>query len=135
VVGGTESCIARLKEELAWGSESRAEVKLRLRCINSVKGILKRSIRTVDAAEGVLAEAPFLPTRALLDTLAAQQIVNPRQLFGTSAPAPPPQHPEIGSLEYLSQKLARREKPRFVNERAAVVLAALGEDDGNAVGE
>jgi hypothetical protein len=90
VVGGTESCIARLKEEFPWGSESRAEVKVRLRCINSVKGILKRSIRAVGAAEGVLAEAPFLPTRALLDTIVAQQVVNPRQLFGTSTPAPPP---------------------------------------------
>jgi hypothetical protein len=119
VVGGTESCIARLKEEVPWGSESRAEVKVRLRCINSVKRILKRNLRTVDTAEGVLAEAPFLPTRALLDTLAAQQIVNPRQLFGTSAPAPPPLgHPETASVEYLSQKLARHEKPRFASDLA-----------------
>ena len=48
VVGGTESCVARLKDELPWGSESRAEVKVRLRCIHSVKAILKRSVRTVD---------------------------------------------------------------------------------------
>jgi hypothetical protein len=113
VVGGTESCIARLKDELPWGSESRPEVKVRLRCINSVKGILKRSLRTVDAAEGVLAEAPFLPTRALLDTLAAQQIVNPRQLFGTSAPAPPPLgHPETSSTEFVGERLGLRKAGR-----------------------
>lgn len=113
VVGGTESCVARLKDELPWGSESRAEVKVRLRCINSVKAILKRSVRTVDAAEGVLAEAPFLPTRALLDTLATQQIVNPRQLFGTSTPAPPPLgHPEISSTEFLGERLGLRKPGR-----------------------
>lgn len=116
VVGGTESCVARLKDELPWGMESRAEVKVRLRCIHSVRGILKRSVRTIDAAEGVLAEAPFLPTRALLDTMAAQQIVNPRQLFGTTAPGP--HHPETGSLEYL----ASRPKRVFSSELAREIL-------------
>jgi hypothetical protein len=126
VTGGTESCIARLKEELPWGSESRAEVKVRLRCINSVKGILKRSIRAVGAAEGVLAEAPFLPTRALLDTMAAQQIVNPRQLFGTSAPAL--QHPEIGSLEYMEKRRLRQPREPVASEDIAdAALASLGE--------
>jgi len=119
VVGGTESCVARLKDELPWGSESRPEVKVRLRCINSVKGILKRSLRTVDAAEGVLAEAPFLPTCALLDTLAAQQIVNPRQLFGTSAPAPPPLgHPETSSTEFMGERLGLR-KRQLTSEEVA----------------
>jgi hypothetical protein len=126
VVGGTESCIARLKEELAWGSESRAEVKLRLRCINSVKGILKRSVRTVDAAEGVLAEAPFLPTRALLDTLAAQQIVNPRQLFGTSAP-PPLGHPETSSTEFVGERLGLRKRQLTSEEVAEKAWEAMEE--------
>jgi hypothetical protein len=94
-------------------------VKVRLRCINSVKGILKRSVRTVDAAEGVLAEAPFLPTCALLDTLAAQQIVNPRQLFGTSAPAPPPLgHPETSSTEFMGERLGLR-KRQLTSEEVA----------------
>ena len=126
VVGGTDSCVARLKEELAWGSESRAEVKLRLRCINSVKGILKRSVRTVDAAEGVLAEAPFLPTRALLDTLAAQQIVNPRQLFGTSAP-PPLGHPETSSTEFVGERLGLRKRQLTSEEVAEKAWEAMEE--------
>ncbi|MGA3325973.1 MAG: hypothetical protein ABSF45_15990 [Terriglobia bacterium] len=110
VTGGTESCTANLKREVPWGSESRPEVKLRLRCINSVKGLLKRSLRTIGAAQGVLAEAPFLPTRAMLDAMVAQQIVNPRQLFGTSTPAPPPLgHPETGSVEYMATR--RRGNP------------------------
>jgi hypothetical protein len=119
VVGGTESCVARLKDEVPWGSESRAEVQVRLRCINSVKRILKRNIRSIGAAEGVLVEAPFLPTRALLDTLAAQQIVNPRQLFGTSAPTPPPLgHPEISSTEFVGERLGLR-KHQLTSEEAA----------------
>jgi hypothetical protein len=123
VVGGTESCIARLKEELPWGSESRPEVKVRLRCINSVKGILKRSVRTMDAAEGVLAEAPFLPTRALLDTMAAQQIVNPRQLFGTSTPSPGPRpDQEISGAAYTMGRLQHR-RAQMTSEEIA--LAAL----------
>lgn len=126
VAGGTESCIARLKEELAWGSESRAEVKVRLRCINSVKGILKRSIRTVDAAEGVLAEAPFLPTRALLDTMVAQQIVNPRQLFGTSAP-PPLGHPETSSTEFMGERLGLRKRQLTSEEVAEKAWEAMEE--------
>jgi hypothetical protein len=130
VAGGTESCIARLKEELPWGSESRPEVKVRLRCINSVKGILRRSIRTIGAAEGVLAEAPFLPTRALLDTMVAQQVVNPRQLFGTSAPAPPPLgHGEISSTEFVAERMGLRNPPRQLTseEVADAALASLGE--------
>ena len=123
VAGGTESCIARLKDELPWGSESRAEVKVRLRCINSVKGILKRSVRTIDAAEGVLAEAPFLPTRALLDTMAAQQIVNPRQLFGTTATAPGPRpEQEISGAEWTMAKLQKRSTGRFADEIARKAL-------------
>jgi len=118
VVGGTESCVARLKDELPWGSESRSEVKVRLRCINSVKGILKRSVRTIDAAEGVLAEAPFLPTRALLDTMAAQQIVNPRQLFGTAAPGPRPEQ-EISGAAYTMAKLEHRHLSQMTSEEIA----------------
>lgn len=128
VAGGTESCVARLKDELAWGSESRAEVKIRLRCINSVKNILKRSVRTVDAAEGVLAEAPFLPTRALLDTLAAQQIVNSRQLFGTSAPAPPPLgHPETSSTDFVGERMGLRKRQLTSEEVAEKAWQAMEE--------
>jgi len=117
VVGGTDSCVARLKEELAWGSESRAEVKVRLRCINSVKGIVRRSVRTIGAAEAVLAEAPFLPTRALLDTMVAQQIVNPRQLFGTSAPAPGPRpEQEVSGAEWTMARLEKSGKGRFASD-------------------
>jgi hypothetical protein len=128
VVGGTESCVARLKDELPWGAESRAEVKVRLRCINSVKGILRRSIRTIGAAEGMLAEAPFLPTRALLDTLAAQQIVNPRQLFGTSVPAPPPLgHPETSSTEFMGERLGLRKRQLTSEEVAEKAWQAMEE--------
>jgi hypothetical protein len=125
VVGGTESCIARLKEELPWGSESRAEVKVRLRCINSMKRILKRSIRTIDAAEGVLAEAPLLPTRALLDSMVALQVINPRQFFGTSAPAPP--YPEMSSLEWNETHRRRVVEPRepVTSEGTADAVLAL----------
>jgi hypothetical protein len=125
VVGGTESCVAHLKEELPWGSESRAEVKVRLRCINSMKRILKRSIRTIDAAEGVLAEAPFLPTSALLDTMVDHQIINPRQFFGTSAPAPP--HPEMSSLEWNETHRRRIVEPRepVTSEGTADAVLAL----------
>jgi hypothetical protein len=121
VVGGTESCIARLKDELPWGSESHAEVKVRLRCINSVKGILKRRVRTIGAAKGVLAEAPFLPTRDLLDRMVAQQVVNPRQLFGTSTPAPLG-HPEISSTEFVGKRmgLARRKPDPAIDSESFI---------------
>jgi len=118
VVGGTQSCLARLKDELPWGSESRAEVKVRLRCINSLKRLVKRSVHAITAGEDVLAEAPFLPTRALLDTMAAQQVINPRQFFGTSAAAPGPNGKnEICSTEYMAEKLGL-EKPKAQNRRA-----------------
>jgi hypothetical protein len=128
VTGGTESCIARLKSEVPWGSESRPEVKLRLRCINSVKGLLRRSVRTIGAAEGVLAEAPLLPTRELLDTMVAQQVVNPRQLFGTPTPAPLG-HPELSSTEYIGQRLGLRKSPprRTSEEVAAEAWKAMKE--------
>jgi len=126
VVGGTESCIAHLKDELPWGSESRPEVKVRLRCINSVKGILKRSVRTMDAAEGVLAEAPFLPTRALLDTMAAQQIVNPRQLFGTSTASPGPRpDQEISGAAYTMGRLQHRRAQMTSHENALAALKQM----------
>jgi hypothetical protein len=127
-VGGTESCIAHLKEELPWGAESRAEVKVRLRCINSVKSILKRSVRAIGAAEGILAEAPLLPTRALLDTMVAQQIVNPRQLFGTSAPALPPLgHPETSSTEFIGDRLGLNKHQLTSEEVAEKALQAMEE--------
>jgi hypothetical protein len=128
VTGGTESCIAHLKSEVPWGSESRSEVKLRLRCINSVKGLLKRSLRTVGAAQGVLDEAPLLPTRAMLDSMVAQQVVNPRQLFGTSTPAPPPLgHPEMGSVEWMATRPHRG--AMLTSEEVAREMARLEKND------
>lgn len=127
VAGGTDSCIARLKEELPWGSESHAEVKVRLRCINSVKGVLKRSVRSIGAAEGVLAEAPFLPTRDLLDRMVAKQIINPRQFFGTSASAP--QHPETGSLEWMETRRRRIVEPNEIAINAENFVATEPEGD------
>jgi len=114
VAGGTESCVARLKQEVPWGSESRAEVKLRLRCIHAIKRTLKRSLRAIGAAEDVLAEAPFLPTDALLDQTVSRQIINPRQFFGTSTGTPPPLgHPEICSTQYVGERMRlRKESPR-----------------------
>lgn len=120
VTGGTESCTAHLKSELPWGSESRPEVKIRLRCINSVKGVLKRSLRTIGAAQGVLTEAPFLPTRAMLDAMVAQRVVNPRQLFGTSAPAPPLGHPEICSTEFIGERMGlQKQRRQLTSEEVA----------------
>jgi hypothetical protein len=128
VTGGTESCTAHLKSEVPWGSESRPEVKLRLRCINSVKGLLKRSLRTVGAAQGVLSEAPLLPTRTMLDTMVAQQLVNPRQLFGTSTPAAPPLgHPEMGSVEWMATHPQRG--AMLTSEEVACEMARLEKND------
>jgi hypothetical protein len=74
----------------------------------------------------VLAEAPFLPTRALLDTLAAQQIVNPRQLFGTSAP-PPLGHPETSSTEFVGERLGLRKRQLTSEEVAEKAWEAMEE--------
>jgi hypothetical protein len=131
VTGGTESCTAHLKSEVPWGSESRPEVKLRLRCINSVKGLLKRSLRTVGAAQGVLSEAPLLPTRAMLDAMVAQQVVNPRQLFGTPTPAPPPLgHPEISSTEFIGNRMGLRKASRQLTSEEVAERALALESGG-----
>ena len=127
VPGGTASCLARMKDELLWASESRREVAIRLRCINSLKRTVKRNLATAEAASNLLPEAPFLPTEALLGEMAEKHLVNARQLFGTSAGAPGPRpEQEISGAEWMSRK---RPRPRQMTseEVADAALKSLQE--------
>jgi len=123
VPGGTASCVAGVKPEFDWLPEDREELRLALRCRAALKRALKRGIE----AQQMLAEArhPLELVEASVES----------KLLPASFGNPTPQHPETGSLEYLSGKVGRREKPRFANERAAAVLEALGEEDGNQSGK
>jgi hypothetical protein len=116
IAGGTASCVAHVKGELPWGSESRREVAVRLRCINSLKRTMKRSMATAAAATRLLPEAPYLSSEALLGKMAESNLVNARQLFGTSAGAPGPRpEQEISSGEWDAMKHGRtvRSAPRM----------------------
>jgi hypothetical protein len=116
IPGGTASCVAGVKPEFDWLPEDREELRLALRCRAALKRVLKRGIE----AQQMLAEArhPLELVEASVES----------KLLPASFGNPTPQHPETGSLEYLSGKLGRREKPRFANERAAAVLEALEEE-------
>jgi len=123
VPGGTASCVAGVKPEFDWLPEDREELRLALRCRAALKHALKRGIE----AEQMLAQA-----RDPLELVASSA---ESKLLPAEFGAPAPQHPETGSVEFVARKVARREQPRFANERAAAVLEAMGEEDGNAVGK
>ena len=79
----------------------------------------------------MLTEAPFLPTQAMLDTMVAQQIVNPRQLFGTPTPALPPLgHPEISSTEFIGNRMGLRKTSRQLTSEEVAERALALESGG-----
>ncbi len=126
VPGGTASCVAQIKGELPWSSESRPEVAVRLRCINSLKRTLKRGLATAGAATALLAEAPYLPSEALLGEMAEKRLVNARQLFGTSAGAPGPgPEQEMSSSEWM---MRQRAAPKTMTSRETARLALEKEE-------
>jgi hypothetical protein len=112
VPGGTKSCVARWKGESTWGEESREIVKLRMRCIATVKRALKRGIEATHNASELLGAAPYLPTAALLAQASDDKLIDRRQAFGAPPPqlAEPTDHPSIGSVPHMMERLHRRNK-------------------------
>jgi hypothetical protein len=134
VAGGRASCIAEVKDPHQWlpaaGSQARENMRAALHSRSHLKSVVREGIKADRLLAAAANPAELLEMQRALP---AREQVSGQKLFGT--PAPTSQHPETGSLEYLSGKLGRREKPRFANERAAVVLEALGEEDGNQFGK
>jgi hypothetical protein len=111
IPGGTASCVAELKDALPWGSESRDEVRLRLRCIAALKRTKKQSLKRLQAATDLLPEAPYLTAGELAGELAEKQLINSRQLFG--APAA------------LNRGRKRQPLPAFNHDAARAVLETM----------
>jgi hypothetical protein len=112
VAGGTASCVAKWKGESTWGEESRETVKLRMRCIATVKRALKRGIEATHNAAELLGAASYLPTAELLAQASKDKLIDRRQAFGVPSPqlTDPTDHPSIGSAKYTMERLHRRNK-------------------------
>jgi hypothetical protein len=112
VAGGTASCVAKWKGESTWGEESRETVKLRMRCIATVKRALKRGIEATHNAAELLGAASYLPTAELLAQASKDKLIDRRQAFGVPSPqlTDPTDHPSIGRTKYTMERLHRRNK-------------------------
>ena len=117
VAGGSKSCVAKWKGESTWGEESRDSVKLRMRCIATVKRALKRGINDMQNASELLGAAPYLPTAELLAQASSDKLIDARQAFGSPAGEKAESrnqklendHPSIGSVEWMMRKRGRRQ--------------------------
>jgi hypothetical protein len=111
VAGGTRSCVAELKPELPWGTESHDEARLRLRCIAALKRAKNQSLKALQAANELLPEASHIPAVELASELAEKRLINPRQLFGTAA---------------SPERASKRERlPVFNDDAARAVLETM----------
>jgi hypothetical protein len=125
VPGGRASCIAELKHPHQWlpaaGSQARENMRAALRSRSRLKSMVREGVKADRLLAAADNPAELLEIQRVLP---AREQVTGQKLFGT----PAPQHPETGSLEYLSQKLARHEKPRFASDLADRALELENED-------
>jgi hypothetical protein len=105
--------VAEAKPLLGWLPNDREELRQALRCRAALRRAIKRGI----AASQALAE-----TASLGDLPAAAAEIAPEVSAAFAAPGPRPEQ-EISGAEWMSRK-----RPRFVNERAAAVLATMKEE-------
>jgi hypothetical protein len=123
IPGGTAECVAAQKELLEWG-EDRQTISARLRCIATVKRVLKRGLKSAEAARYLLADAAGMPTTELVRAAQDSKLIDAKQAFG--APAPNGTN-EISGAEYTMQKLSRS-KPRFSSDVVAKALELEDEE-------
>jgi hypothetical protein len=116
VPGGSRSCVARWKGESTWGEESRDSVKLRMRCIATVKRALKRGLKDTQNASELLGAAPYLPTSELLAQASSDKLIQARQAFGAEKQDSgsriqdsAEKHGEIGSVEWAMRRHGRHQ--------------------------
>ena len=125
ITGGTASCVATLKPQLAWLPENRDELRAAMRC----KAAVHRAIRQGVKASKVALEAAN-PV-ALLEqqkALPAKDIIGPQKFF--DAPVVEPQHPEMGSVEYMATRHKRAGYSRsFTSEEVAREMTRMEKED------
>ena len=102
ITGGTASCVATLKPQLAWLPENRDELRAAMRC----KAAVHRAIRQgVKASKVAIAAANPVALLEQQKALPAKDIIGPQKFF--DAPALEPQHPEMCSVEYMATRHKR----------------------------
>ncbi len=102
ITGGTASCVATLKPQLAWLPENRDELRAAMRC----KAAVHRAIRQgVKASKVALAAANPVALLEQQKALPVKDIIGPQKFF--DAPVMEPQHPEMGSVEFMATRRQR----------------------------
>jgi transposase InsO family protein len=112
IPGGTDSCVATLKPQLAWLPENRDELRAAMRCKAAVHRAVRQGLKAsrvaLEAANPVelLEQQKQLPAK---DIIGAQKFFNTNRdsRLGTRDSQPPLGHSEIGSLEYRDMRAGR----------------------------
>jgi hypothetical protein len=126
IQGGTASCVATLKPQLAWLPENREELRTAMRC----KAAVHRAVRQGLKASRVALEAAN-PVELLEQqkALPAKDIIGAQKFFAEPT-AKPLGHSEIGSLEFRAERLGMRGHRRSMTseEVADAALRSMQED-------
>jgi len=117
VTGGTASCVATLKPQLAWLPENRDELRAAMRC----KAAVHRAIRLgVKASQAALDAANPVELLEQQKALPAREIIGAQKFFAEPSAKPelPRGYPEIGSVEYMARRrrTASDAASRFMEE-------------------
>ena len=125
ITGGTASCVATLKPQLAWLPENRDELRAAMRC----KAAVHRAIRQgVKASKVALAAANPVALLEQQKVLPAKDIIGPQKFF--DAPVMESQHPEVGSVEYMATRHKRAGYSRsLTSEEVAREMTRLEKED------
>jgi transposase InsO family protein len=126
IAGGTASCVARLKPQLAWLPENRDELRAAMRC----KAAVHRAVR-----QGLKASRVALEAANPVDLLEQQKQLPAREIVGSQkffadTTAKPLGYAEIGSLEYQAERMGMRGRRRSMTseEVANEALKSLQEE-------
>jgi hypothetical protein len=106
-----------------WLPENRDELRAALRCKAAVHRAARQGVKAIQIEAEAANPVELLKTQTALPQ---REQIGGQKLFGAPA-LPPLGHGEIGSVQYMAERLARR-PPRFANERAARVLEAQKEE-------
>ncbi len=125
ITGGTASCVATLKPQLAWLPENRDELRAAMRC----KAAVHRAIRQgVKASKVALAAANPVALLEQQKVLPAKDIIGPQKFF--DAPVMESQHPEVGSVEYMATRHKRAGYSRsLTSEEVAREMTRMEKED------
>ena len=128
IAGGTGSCVAAVKEQYDWVPEGE-DAQERMRAAIRAQHRVKRAVKAGLEASGIASEASNpMEVLEVVESLPPGNPLASRGVFGNvQPPAPSPQHPETGSVEWMARG---RRRGRETSEEAADEVWKLMKAEG-----